>query len=179
MAVSAHPGTIKLACVGDSITEGYSNSAGRSYPSQLAPLLGAKWDVRNFGLKSRTLLKDTAETYWTTSQFFAAQNFLPDVVVIMLGANNAKAAYWDPVNFEADYAAMISTFQNLSSNPRIFICRPTCVMEPGNFGITDAIIRQQIPIINKVALGLGVGVIDNYAATKLSSRPACLRVRRV
>lgn len=167
VAVSTYPGTIKLACVGDSITAGYSNTAGMSYPSQLAALLGSKWNVQNYGVNSRTLLKATPESYWSHTQFTAAQNFLPDVVVIMLGANDSKPGYWNPVNFAADYDAMIATFQNLGSKPRIFVCRPTFVPEPGNFRITDAVIRQQIPIIDKAALNRSVGLIDHYATTRL------------
>src|SRR6201999_1364973 len=50
-----HP--IKVACVGDSITQGAGAGPGKSYPDQLQGLLGDKWVVKNYGVGGRTMLK--------------------------------------------------------------------------------------------------------------------------
>ena len=51
--------TIRLACIGDSITfgSGIKDRDKNSYPAQLAVMLGDKWDVRNFGVSGATKLK--------------------------------------------------------------------------------------------------------------------------
>ena len=55
---------VRIACVGDSITQGVGAVKGKSYPSQLQALLGDKWLVRNFGVSGRTLLKKGDFPYW-------------------------------------------------------------------------------------------------------------------
>ena len=39
----------KVACIGDSLTRGYLLEDAQSYPAQLQQLLGAQYEVRNFG----------------------------------------------------------------------------------------------------------------------------------
>lgn len=81
---------IRLACVGDSITQGDGLAADDSYPSQLQALLGEEWKVGNFGVSGRTLLKKGDHPYWTESAYQKALEFEPDVVIIMLGTNDTK-----------------------------------------------------------------------------------------
>src|SRR5512138_1808239 len=82
----------KIACVGDSITAGYglSNAAQQSYPAVLQSLLGSKHTVQNFGTSGCTLLKKGDQPYWNDGNFGASDTFKPDVVIIMLGTNDAK-----------------------------------------------------------------------------------------
>ena len=54
---------IRVACVGDSITEGAGASGGNSYPSQLGKMLGEKWTVGNFGVSGTTMLKKGDSPY--------------------------------------------------------------------------------------------------------------------
>src|SRR5579863_8364775 len=60
---------IRIACVGDSITAGLGVATGKSYPSQLQALLGDKWQVQNFGVSGRTLLKKGDHPYWIEKAF--------------------------------------------------------------------------------------------------------------
>lgn len=57
--------TIRVACVGDSITygSGIKVRSGDSYPAQLATMLGDKWQVRNFGVGGATMLKSGDKPY--------------------------------------------------------------------------------------------------------------------
>ena len=48
---------VKVACVGDSITEGFGAGRGNSWPDQLGKMLGNKWAVKNFGVGGTTLMK--------------------------------------------------------------------------------------------------------------------------
>ena len=53
--VHAQDFSIKVACAGNSITEGYGRDNSDSYPNQLDVLLGDKYDVQNFGVGGRTM----------------------------------------------------------------------------------------------------------------------------
>jgi acyl-CoA thioesterase-1 len=70
---------VRVACVGDSITQG-AGTKGRSYPSQLQKLLGDKWEVGNFGVSGRTLLRKGDFPYWNEKAYQNALAFKPDVV---------------------------------------------------------------------------------------------------
>jgi hypothetical protein len=60
---------VKVACVGDSITQGSGAGPGKSYPAQLQGMLGDKWKVGNFGVSGRTLLKKGDFPYWKEKKY--------------------------------------------------------------------------------------------------------------
>ncbi len=138
---------------------------GKSYPSQLQALLGDKWNVQNFGVSGRTLLKHGNAPIWKEKLFKDAHVFNPDVVIIMLGTNDTKPQNWvHHDEFIADYKDMIETFKSLPAKPRIFICRPCPVFAHGKFGINEANLDVEIPLIDQVATDEGVDIIDMHAA---------------
>lgn len=156
---------LKVACVGDSITQGSGAGRGMSYPSQLAELLGSGWEVGNFGVGGRTLLKKGDYPYWNENAFQKAREFEPDAVIIMLGTNDTKPQNWKfKDEFEGDYRELVTTFQKLKSSPRVYICRPVPVPAPGNFGINEEALQQQMPVLEKLETELKTGKIDMYAA---------------
>ena len=77
----------KVACVGDSITfgAGVKDRGQNSYPVQLGKMLGAKWQVKNYGVNAATLLKKGDKPYWKLAAYQSALKFEPDVVIIKLG----------------------------------------------------------------------------------------------
>lgn len=156
---------VRVACVGDSITQGAGADRGMAYPDQLQELLGERWAVKNFGVSGRTLLKNGDYPYWKEGAFKNAQSYNPDVVVIMLGTNDTKPQNWSHKDeYKPDYAEMVKIFRNLPSKPRIFICRPCPVPEPGNYGINEAGVKEEITILDGLAKELDLGVIDIHAA---------------
>jgi lysophospholipase L1-like esterase len=161
---SKYEGPVKVACVGDSITQG-SGTRGATYPKQLQSLLGDDWKVENFGLSGRTLMDKGDRPYMAEKAYQSALEMKPDVVVIMLGTNDTKAKNWKfKEGFYSDYKKLVTSFQELESKPRIYVCRPVPVIGKGNFGITEAGIQEQIPQVDKLAKEMGLGVIDVYAA---------------
>jgi hypothetical protein len=50
------PDVIRVACVGDSITQGVHVRGEDNYPSVLGRLLGARYEVRNFGYLGGTVM---------------------------------------------------------------------------------------------------------------------------
>ncbi len=126
-----HP--IRVACVGDSITEGTANADHRtnSWPLILQRLLEtqhptAQWDVQNFGRSGATLLKQSTKPYWDENVYQQAFDFNPDVVVINLGTNDASIRNWDNAsNFIPDYLDLVDRFAALPTKPRIYLSNLT------------------------------------------------------
>jgi lysophospholipase L1-like esterase len=166
---------IRVACVGDSITEGVGlpDPKTQAYPAQLQRLLGDKWAVGNFGKSARTLLNAGDFPYQTTGPLKEALEFKPDVVIIMLGTNDSKPQNWKfKDRFVGDYKDLIGKFRVLASKPRIFICRPVPVIGEERFTIRKKIVEEQMPLIAQIAKEEGTGVIDMHAA--LDGRPELL-----
>src|SRR5262245_14690647 len=134
---------IRLACIGDSITEGAGLSV--PYPARFARLLGAEYDARNFGVSGCTLLKRGDLPYWNQSAFGASLVFQPNIVVIMLGSNDAKPQNWRyATNFGSDYLALISQYASLTSNPAIYLCTPCPPIPPGALNISPATVQTSV-----------------------------------
>ncbi|WP_133756563.1 GDSL-type esterase/lipase family protein [Gelidibacter sediminis] len=121
--------TIKVACVGDSVTfgAGIEDREENSYPQQLQERLGANYKVENFGFSGATLLKNGHKPYWKTAEFRQSQDFLPNIVIIHLGLNDQGNNNWPDHqdDFEQDYLEMIARYKNLSSKPEVMICKMT------------------------------------------------------
>lgn len=158
---------IRVSCVGDSITEGYGADGG-PWPVQLAQMLGASWDVKNFGVSGTTLMNSGDNPYQKQGAFESAKAFNPDVVVIMLGTNDTKPQNWKyfAKDFEADYRDVINQFKALPSTPRIFLCLPPYIAKGGNWGINDPDTLKEFPVIKKLGRFMKLGVIDVHASLK-------------
>ena len=166
-ASAAEP--IKVACVGDSITQGAGAKPGQSYPSQLQALLGSGYQVGNFGVSGRTLLKKGDFPYWKEKKYQAALAMEPAIVIIMLGTNDTKPQNWKfEAEFAADYRELVKSFQSLKSKPKVFVCRPVPVLGKGNYGINEENVQKEIPRVDALARELGCGVIDMHAALEKS-----------
>ena len=170
--VSPTVSTMRIACVGDSITEGYglSSPATQSYPAQLAGMLPSA-AVGNFGKAGATLLEAGDRPYVQTAQFEASKAFAPTVVVIALGTNDAKDRNWVHRNgFIQDYLDLIATYRNLASKPTVYIALPPPVFRSTQ-GISNRRIRDEIhPLIRQVAAQSGVGLIDLYTPLQGKAR---------
>jgi lysophospholipase L1-like esterase len=158
-------GAIKLACVGDSITQGVGAAGGMSWPDQIRALLGAKWEVKNFGVSGSTLLNSGDKPYQKEGAFANAKAFNPDVVVVILGTNDTKPQNWaHKGDFVKDYQDLIAQFAALPSKPRMFICYPPYIAGNGNFGINEANTQAEFAFIDEVAKATRAGVIDVHGA---------------
>lgn len=160
---------IKVACIGNSITYGYGikNRDSLCYPAQLQRMMGDQYEVRNFGVSGRTLLRKGDHPYWKEKAFQEAQQWNPDVVVIMLGTNDTKSWNWKYGNeFGQDYEDLLETFKHLSSHPKIWAALPVPVFGRNKYGIRDSVIKVEIPIIRKLARKEKVHVMNLYKALK-------------
>lgn len=141
---------IQVACVGDSITYGYDldDRSRWSYPAQLQNMLGSSYNVMNFGHSGRTAMKDGCCvessvaplwceacgkrdcSYWDSPKYQEALLSNADIVVMMLGTNDAKTPNWHQSNAsggaatEKDYMELAHSFRNLSSKPKLLLGVP-------------------------------------------------------
>ena len=165
---------LKVACVGDSITygSGSSNRDTTSYPPQLQEMLGDSYDVRNFGIGGATLMNNTDKPYTAQPEYQASLDFQPDIVIIMLGTNDSKPKNSDRIAaaYKDDFLALIESYQNLSSNPKIYIATSPYVMghrdNPGSNDIISEVVAEEIvPLQKELAQETGLECIDIHAAT--------------
>lgn len=160
-------GPVRIACVGNSITYGVGvhNRFQNSYPGLLQQMLGNGYDVRNFGVSARTLLRKGDYPYMKEPAYREAQEFLPDIVTIKLGTNDSKPQNWKyKKDFKKDLEEMVETFKRLPSKPQVFLCYPVPATKV-QWGINDKIIREEIiPIIKQVAQKEKAHIIDLHAA---------------
>ena len=162
--------TIRITCVGNSITEGYglANPETEAYPAQLQQMLDTQFFVSNFGVSARTMLKHGDLPYWNEVQFTNALESNPNIVIIKLGTNDSKRYNWNSYGHEyvSNYTEMIRLFRELDSKPEIYICTaiPGQNME---WDIYNSYITDSLnPRILDVAFELGVSVIDLYSLFK-------------
>lgn len=162
--VSCTEKTIKIACVGDSITEGYGLAvqSKTGYPVVLDSLLGNNYEVMNSGRSATTLQKKGDFPYWICKEFSNVFSYKPDIIIIKLGTNDTKPHNWKPTNYEKDYQALIDTFKTIASNPQIYLCTPAPVFKT-KWGINDStVLNGVIPIVTKIASFNKLPVIDLY-----------------
>lgn len=156
---------LKVACIGNSITYG-SGVAGRehnAYPAQLQAILGEGYEVRNFGVSGTTTLSSGDWPYVNTQQYKEALAFNPDVVFIKLGTNDSKLENRVHLSdFEKDYTALIQTFRELPSHPRIILLTPVAAHTGADtLNITASVIAERIvPMIERIAYQNDLEIIN-------------------
>ena len=117
--------TIKIACVGNSITQGAAikNMQRDSYPAVLGQMLGEGYEVRNYGYSGRTLMMSGDRPWMKETKFQEALAFCPDIVTIKLGTNDTKPFNWVYQDeFPKDLETLVRAFQALPSDPQVIIC---------------------------------------------------------
>jgi acyl-CoA thioesterase I len=164
---SAKP-IIRVACIGDSITIGIDNES-TTYPDDLAALLGANYQVVNFGVGRTTVSLDFDKPYIYQDENKLAHAFEPNIVVIMLGTNDAYLGQNQRGNFTSDYKTLIDSFQTLASKPKVFIVIPPPVFT-NSLELNGTIVENDIiPLIRQTASNLNLPLID--AHTVLLNHP--------
>ena len=150
--ITPAPAAKVVACVGDSITAGYLSSCGLDYPHQLQSMLGSGYAVTNFGVGGQTMFKPSHQvgreaSYWNRPQYHQALNSSADIIVLMLGTNDAKAdrwAKWGNV-FPSDYQDMIASFQAMKSKPKIYLMVPPPLYVNGCYGMNATVTNNIFP----------------------------------
>ena len=153
--IFAQKATVKVACIGNSITYGafIANREQNCYPAQLQAYLGDGFEVRNYGVSGSTLLSKGDYPYIKTGEYIESQNFQPDIVLIKLGTNDTKPQNWKYKNdFMTDYQRLIDSYKALDSHPRIILLTPVRCFLPEGTPINAEQIEHQIrPMVEELA----------------------------
>jgi|SRR5665647_1569795 len=154
---SAKP--IRVACVGDSITEGCG------YPYQLHLMLGSNYIVGNFGVSGSTVSLDSTKPYMNESKFKEVLDFEPDIIVIMLGTNDANPEITPNENgFDSDYSQLVSAFQQLDGRQLIWIAKSPPIFANNSSYNNTILTATVLPQIDNLADQMNLPTVDMYNA---------------
>jgi len=170
-SAAASSAPITVACVGDSITAGYlASNASFAYPGRLQALLAAKYGgdsytVTNFGAGGATVQKGADSPYWHRAQFASFVNGSYDVIVVMLGTNDAKdvgnggAPNWPAAcslpspsaascTVVADYLSLLSLARTKGAGgkpPLLAVMRPPPLWKNDAYGMNQTVLNDVMP----------------------------------
>mmetsp|Transcript_115613 Transcript_115613/g.230458 ORF Transcript_115613/g.230458 Transcript_115613/m.230458 type:complete len:293 (+) Transcript_115613:24-902(+) len=165
---------IRVACVGDSLTEGFhASDPGHSYPALLQGLLGSQYNVMNFGHSGATLTGPQAgyankAPYWMTAAYQRSLTSEADIVVLMLGSNDATGRVWPRHRrqFAPLYVELVRAYLGMRSRPRVFLAVPPPLYRPHAYGgMLQSVINADLPrLIPQIAAKLGLPTISVFEA---------------
>ena len=156
----------KVACIGDSITWGFSllNPWRQSYPAQLGRLLGEGYEVRNYGYNDASARFDADTPYVHKGVYRKSLDWNPDIALIMLGSNDTKKRNWNPEIFRRDYRALVESYRNLPSNPRVVLIAPIRIFLVKGIALMglypDTMEEGVRPAIMDIGEEMGLQVVD-------------------
>jgi lysophospholipase L1-like esterase len=148
---------IRIACVGDSITR------GTEYTLDLWAHLGPDYVIGDFGVGGATVSLQSEAAYMNKTAFETAKAFQPDIVIVMLGTNDADRTLNETKQqFIADYITLLSAFESLPNKPQIYIAQPPPIYNV-SLSLSGEIFASMVqPSIAEVARQTGITVIDAY-----------------
>lgn len=167
----AKEGQIKIACVGDSITYGHGTTGWpkNNYPSVLKKLLGDDYHVNNYGVSAHAVQDTSDRPYETLEHYQQSLAYDADIVVFMMGSNDAKPENWkDAASFEEDLLRLLESY----GDARIILCTPaTAFFLDGqtegvtNHDIQPLVVEEIAEVTRKVAAEHGYELLDIHQLT--------------
>jgi hypothetical protein len=185
MAIGAWSGVAqaaprRVAVIGAQMVHSDKLSRAQEWPAMLQKMVGADFDVQNFGDCCSSVSLDYPKQKETHPYLRPPNNaafkpgynesvaFMPDFVIIGPWGKHDRelttevfGGKLDPVKFAADYETMITTYQNLPSHPRLFASLPI----PIPFGMASGVVNDVILPATKLVLAKHpeIPVIDLWA----------------
>lgn len=163
----AADGQIKVACVGDSITYGHgiSNWPANNYPALLQDILGDDYVVNNYGVSGYAVQESSDKPYTSLPHYQQSLDFDADIVVFMMGSNDAKTHNWQSAEvYKADLIALLESY----GDARILLCTPATAyfVEEGQtegatgYGIQPLAVEEIAQTVRQVAAEAGYTLVD-------------------
>lgn len=158
---------IRVAAVGDSNTYGagvlFRGRARRAYPGRLQQILGDRYQVLNYGVNRRTLQRDGDWPYDESPHAAASLESQPDIVLIMLGSNDARGDNWNPERYASELADFAERYR--ARGATVFLLTPPVAFE-NRRGVDERIIASEVaPLVRRVASDLHIDLIDVFEVT--------------
>ena len=165
---------ITVACVGDSITEGYGCSSGLycSYPVILQRILWKDYIIINYGVSGKTMREDLNDAYIKTGAY---TNMLTgakdaDITLIMLGTNDSnRDRNWNAnssAKFEEGYRNLLKEINKRNSDMTYFLMN--CPVYGGNDAFGSKTVRDLQKELTDTLIGEGwdLHFFDMYTYSK-------------
>ena len=155
--ISSAPKPIRVACIGDSITE------RSEYPSRLSLMLGRNYTVGNFGVSGSTVATNSKLPYMSQPAFQKAEEFHPQIVVIMLGTNDANPEISpNEESFETDYSQLVNAFEQLEGKQLIWIVKSPPIFSNNSSWNNTYLTSTVLPQIDSLANQMNLPTVDMY-----------------
>jgi len=164
LAVFGQQKRVKVACIGDSITYGsrLDDPGTQSYPAVMGDILGAGFEVRNFGISARCASDSSDYPYAREAYYDSVKVFSPDIITVMLGTNDSKPHNWNGEVYRQSLENIVKELMALPSRPRVILLTPVPAWDNG-YAIRDSVIRHcVVPDVRWLSNRLGVEMVDMY-----------------
>ncbi len=131
----------------------------------LHQLLGPNYTVANFGVSGSTVTTQSIPPYIDQPAFQEAIDYHPDIVVIMLGTNDANSDIaQNETSFEADYTQIIDSFEQLEGRQLIWVIKSPRIFANNSSYNNTYLENNVFPQIDKVADQMKLPTVDMYSA---------------
>ena len=162
----------KIACIGDSLT-----AREPAYPTYLSEYISVNGiQIGNFGRSGASLSDYTnndkygSYTEWAKEKYEASIAFDADLIIIMLGTNDATKIVdgapkydWDIVApaYKSDYIELINSYKTACPNADIVLMTSPAVRAQNSLSISNDILENYTyPLQLEVAKETGVKLVD-------------------
>lgn len=152
----------RIASVGNSITYGaLLTERKKAYPALLQQKSCGRFEVCNFGVPGATLQFDKKNAYVKSTEYKSIAAFCPEVILLKLGANDARPQEWNGRDvFYKNYAELLDSLLLLC--PEIYLCTPTRPYGEKWKDRNKLLKKELIPVIRKIAKEKHLKLIDLY-----------------
>ena len=167
------PKKVRVACVGGSVTAGLPHRESESYPVRLQEMLGAGYEVRNYGMAGATLTQKGGAGKASQDEYREVIRYLPDIVFMEFGRDESSGGDGGALKeFERECGKLTQSFLALPSHPRVILLLPPPVLSGDPADSADVRIRDRVlPALRSVAFSSGCEVVNLY--NYLLDRPDC------
>ncbi|BAX78811.1 hypothetical protein ALGA_0417 [Labilibaculum antarcticum] len=166
-----------VSCVGDSNTK-------RKYPQFLQQELGDEYQVKNYGRGGATLIDGSLYPYFKTSEYKNSLKFIPDVVLIMFGTNDANPRWSSDATrktkfkgspqeeFKSEFIKLINTYKEKNNKAQIYVLTPMPIWANENpkkeniVGRKEQLNKWVIPMVKEIAQEQNVKLLDVHKLMK-------------
>ena len=165
----------RIACIGDSITFGAGVQKTRrehAWTYVWNRALGDAFQVLNYGVSGATLQKEGDFPYLKVGFLKRLVKAEPELILLMLGTNDAKPYNWNRKRFLREYEALVKKLINAPWSHRLVLVTPPRVFPDEKTGIVGYDIEPGpiqdtvCPTVRSIGEKYSLQVIDLYALTK-------------